>query len=86
MICLEKSKSVVLMLDPNVTRNTRRIWINVLVTSFCCICLPTLWVYYKYFNSSGAEIVFIRQNLYRRQILTYKDGPRAEMDNNTQTK
>ena len=47
-----------------------------------------LWVYipYKYFNSFSAGIVFIHQNLqgpslYVRiwcQILTYKDGPRAD--------
>ena len=40
-----------------------------------------LWVYgdYKYFNSFSAGTVFIR--VYRRQLLTYKDGPRAERVN-----
>ena len=56
--------------------------INVLVSSFRFIWIPMLWVYghYKYFNSL---YVFIRlytseTDVYRRQILTYKDGPRTE--------
>ena len=47
---------------------------NVLVSSFCFIWIPVLWVYdqYNFFNSSSAGAVF------RRQILTSKDDPSAE--------
>ena len=47
--------------------------VNVLVGSFRFIWIPILWVYghYKYFNPFSAETV------YRRQILPYKDDPRA---------
>ena len=38
-----------------------------------------LWIYAN-FNSFSAGIVFYtsESDVYRRQILTYKDGPRAE--------
>ena len=38
---------------------------------------------YKYFNSSSVGTVFItlESDVYRRQILTHKDGPSAEMIN-----
>ena len=41
------------------------ILINVLASSSCFIWISMLWVYgqYKYFNSSSAGTVFIRQNL-----------------------
>ena len=46
--------------------------INVLVSSFCFIWVPKLWIFghYKYFISFSAGTVFIRQN--------YKDGQRTE--------
>ena len=41
-----------------------------------------LWVYghYNYLNSlSAGDILYTPESeVYRRQILTYKDGPRAE--------
>ena len=39
--------------------------IDVLVSSFCFIWIPVLWVYahWKYFNSFSVGTVFIRQNL-----------------------
>ena len=48
-----------------------------------------LWVYghYKYFNySSGGGLYTSESDVYRRQILTYKDDPRAERINNTKLK
>ena len=55
------------------------ITINFLVSYFWLILIPMLWAYghYKYFNSFIVVTVFKCQNL-ERQILTYKDGPRAE--------
>ena len=55
--------------------------INVLVTSFRFIWIPILWIYgqYKYFLSMRGPSLYVKiQRLYRRQILTYKDGPRTE--------
>ena len=48
--------------------------INALVCSFCFILIPMSWVYEhsKYFNILSGGIIF------RRQILTSKDGPHAE--------
>ena len=42
-----------------------------------------LWVYgnYKYLNSFSAGTMFIRQDFYRRQILTYKESSCAEKVN-----
>ena len=53
--------------------------INVLVSSFC---FTMLWVYGHnkcfYFFQCGDRLHTSESDVYRRQILTYKDGPRTE--------
>ena len=60
-----------------------KIIIRIVVSSFCFIWIPMLWVHghYKYFISFGAGNDFRRQSitstLYRRQILTINVDPRT---------
>ena len=59
--------------------------LNVLIRSFHFILIPMLWAYvcFNYVNYFSAGTVFYtsESDVYRRQILTYKDGPRAERVN-----
>ena len=57
------------------------ITLNVLVSSFRFIWIPMIWVYdqYKYFEyfSGGDRFYTPESDVYRRQILTYKNRSRA---------
>ena len=58
--------------------------INFLANSFRFILIPMLWVYchYKYLDTfSTGPFYTSASDVYRRQILSYKDGPRAERVN-----
>ena len=58
------------------------IFINVLFTFFRFIWIPMVWVYvqYKYLNSfqCGDRVYASESDVQIRQIVTYKDGPRAK--------
>ena len=54
---------------------------NVLVRSFCFIWMSLLWVYGQYTQLA----LLVRDQLYRRQILTSKVDPHAESVKATQS-